>query len=53
MPKGEKLFKFLASLMLRAFYGTVITERLPRQGLRAHLLLLRRLVVSSWGGRWP
>ena len=24
MPKGEKLFKFLASLILRKFYGTVI-----------------------------
>ena len=23
MPKGEKLFKFLASLMLRGLYGTV------------------------------
>ena len=24
MPRGEKLLKFLASLMLRDFYGTVI-----------------------------
>ena len=24
MPRGEKLFKFLACLMLRDFYGTVI-----------------------------
>ena len=23
MPRGEKLFKFLASLMMRNFYGTV------------------------------
>jgi len=23
MPRGEKLFKFLASLILRRFYGTV------------------------------
>ena len=23
MPRGEKLFKFLASLMMRGFYGTV------------------------------
>jgi hypothetical protein len=24
MPKGERLFTFLANLMLRKFYGTVI-----------------------------
>ncbi len=24
MPRGEKLFRFLASLMLRKFYGSVI-----------------------------
>jgi len=24
MPKGEKLFKFLASVILRGLYGTVI-----------------------------
>ena len=26
MPRGEKLFRFLASLILRGFYGTVTID---------------------------
>ncbi len=26
MPRGEKLFRFMADLMLREFYGRVITR---------------------------
>jgi len=32
MPKGEKLCKFLASLMMRGFYGTVTIHFESGQG---------------------
>jgi hypothetical protein len=44
MPKGEKLFKFLASLILREFYGTV-TIRFER-GKATHVETRRRRVYE-------
>ena len=52
MPRGEKLFKFLADLMLREFYGTGIIRFEAGKATHVETETQRRWQYKDLPGGW-